>query len=352
VTPGLTFASPLWLLLLGALPAVWLLRRRQRVPAVVVPDAHAWHAPDAAASLLTAATAVYAGIALLVFALARPQVHEPLGDEQRAGYDLVIAIDLSTSMYAEDFQRGGVTTNRLQAIKPIVSAFINRRPNDRIGIVVFAGRAYTFAPLTFDHEWLRRQSARLSIGIVEDGTAVGDAIGVALSRLREGLKDADAQRRHGQFIVLLTDGSSNKGALDPRLAAQLAAEEGVPVYTIGAGAEGLVPTPVFDYAGNRTGTEMKESEIDSLVLRDIAETTGGLFFRATDPDAVREAFASIDQAQKIEFDASPPVVSRDLFQLPASAGLALLALAGWAAHFRRRSDAPRRHEATPGRITR
>jgi Ca-activated chloride channel family protein len=350
--PGLAFADPLWLLLLAALPAVWWLRRRRRVPAFVVPDAHAWHAPAPAASLLTAATAVYAGVALLVVALARPQLHEPLGDEQRAGYDLVLAIDLSTSMYAEDFQRGGVTTNRLQAIKPILSAFINQRPNDRIGIVVFAGRAYTFAPLTFDHEWLRRQTARLSIGIVEDGTAVGDAIGVALSRLREGRKDAEAQRRQGQFVVLLTDGSSNKGSLDPRLAAQLAAEEGVPVYTIGAGAEGLVPVPVFDYAGNRTGTEMKESEIDALVLRDIAETTGGLFFRATDPAAVREAFAAIDATQKIQFDAPPPVVSRDLFQWPASAGLALLALAGAARFSRRRTAAPRTHEDSPGRITR
>jgi len=331
---GASFHDPLWLLLLALLPAAWLLRRRRRVHAVVVPDAHAWHAPRATARLAAPVVLAYLGLALLVVALARPQVHRPLGDDARAGYDLVLAIDLSTSMYAEDFQRGGVTTNRLQAIKPIIAAFIGQRPNDRIGIVVFAGRAYTFAPLTFDHEWLRRQSARLSIGIVEDGTAVGDAIGVALSRLREGRQDGGDARREGQFVVLLTDGSSNKGSLDPRMAAQLAAEEGVPIYTIGAGAEGLVPTPVFDWAGKRIGTEMKASEIDSLVLRDIAETTGGLFFSATDPNAVREAFARIDAAQKIDFDAPPPVVSHDLFQLPAGAGSALLALAALLTHFR------------------
>ena len=322
------FLHPLWLLLLLVLPIVWLAGRRRKVEAVVVPDAHVWYTPRAARTLASPAAAAHLGLALLIVALARPQIHQPLGDDSRVGYDIIIAIDLSTSMYAEDFQSGGVTTNRLQAIKPVVTAFINQRPNDRIGIVVFAGRAYTFAPLTFDHAWLRRQSARLAIGLVEDGTAVGDAIGVALSRLRQGRSDDPAARREGQFIVLLTDGSSNRGSLDPRMAAQLAAEEGVIIHTIGAGAEGLVPTPVFDFAGNRIGTELKQSDVDSFALRDIADTTGGLFFRATDPQAVRQAFASIDQSQRIDFDAPPPVISRELFQPPAFLGLLLLC---WAA---------------------
>lgn len=327
-----TFHDPLWLLLLLTLPAIAWLRRRRSVPALVVPGAHEWHSPKATSAALWPIACAYLGIVLLVVALAWPQVLVPLEDHQRRGYDFMIAIDLSTSMYAEDFQRGAATVNRLQAVKPIISAFINERPDDRIGIVVFGGRAYTFAPLTFDHEWLRKQSARLSIGLIEDGTAIGDAIGVSLRRLREGR--SEDQPREGSFVVLLTDGSSNKGSLDPRQAARLAADEGVAIYTIGAGAEGLVPAPIFDYAGKRIGTEMRESEIDSLLLRDVAESTGGLFFRATDANAVRDAFARIDEAQKIEFAASPPLVSRELFHLFAFIGVVLLVLASYETHFR------------------
>jgi Ca-activated chloride channel homolog len=330
---GATFHDPLWLLLLLLLPVVAWLRRRRSVPALVVPGAQEWHSPGAMPAALWPIVCVYVGIALLIVALARPQMLVPLEDHKRRGYDLIIAIDLSTSMYAEDFQRGATTTNRLQAVKPIIAAFINERPNDRIGIVVFGGRAYTFAPLTFDHAWLRKQSARLSIGLIEDGTAIGDAIGVSLRRLREGRKD-EQQMRQGSFIVLLTDGSSNKGSLDPRQAARLAAEDGVAIYTIGAGAEGLVPVPIFDYAGNRTGTQLRESEIDSLLLRDVADATGGLFFRATDANAVRDAFARIDEAQKIEFAASPPLVSRELFHVFALIAVGLLGLAAREAHFR------------------
>jgi Ca-activated chloride channel homolog len=328
------FSDPLWLVLLVLLPVVAFMRRRRSVPALVVPGADEWHSPGVTPSAIWPIACAYVGLALLILALARPHVLVPLEDHKRRGYDFIIAIDLSTSMYAEDFQRGGTTTNRLQAIKPIVSAFINERPNDRIGIVVFGGRAYTFAPLTFDNEWLRKQTARLSIGLIEDGTAIGDAIGVSLRRLREGWKDAETQVREGSFIVLLTDGSSNKGSLDPRQAARLAAEDGVAIYTIGAGAEGLVPVPTFDYAGNRTGTEMRESEIDSLLLRDVADATGGLFFRATDQNAIKDAFNKIDAAETIEFSAAPPLVSRELFWLFALAGVALLGLASYGAHFR------------------
>lgn len=327
-----TFHDPLWLLLLLLLPVVVWLRRRRSVPALVVPEAHEWHFPGATPSALWPVLCAYAGLALMIVGLARPQVLVPLEDHKRRGYDFIIAIDLSTSMYAEDFQRGATTTNRLQAVKPIIAAFINERPDDRIGIVVFGGRAYTFAPLTFDHEWLRKQSARLSIGLIEDGTAIGDAIGVSLRRLREGWKDERAPDRQGSFIVLLTDGSSNKGSLDPRQAAKLAAQDSVAIYTIGAGAEGLVPVPTFDFAGKRTGTEMRESEIDSLLLRDVAEATGGLFFRATDTNAIRDAFARIDEAEKIDFSAAPPLVSRELFYFFALIGVGLLGLASYAAH--------------------
>lgn len=321
-----TLHDPLWLWLLALLPLAMLLRRRRGVTVRVIPGAAQWQASAAANSPPWPVACAYLGLTLLILAMARPQWLEPLEDHKRRGYDLIIAIDLSTSMYAEDFQRGAVTTNRLQAIKPIISAFINERPDDRIGIVTFGGRAYTFAPLTFDHAWLRKQTARLSIGLIEDGTAIGDAIGVSLGRLEQGRK-RDAEAREGAFIVLLTDGASNKGALDPRQAARLAALDSVVVYTIGAGAEGEVPMPVLDYAGNRIGTEMRASEIDTLALRDIAETTGGLFFRATDEDTVAEAFEHIDAANKIDFDAPPPLVSHELFPYLLLPGAMLLGLA-------------------------
>jgi Ca-activated chloride channel family protein len=316
------FHDPLWLLLMLALPIAAWLRYRRGVPALVVPGANEWQVACA-----------YLGLVCLMVALARPQVLVPQEDNKKRGYDFMIAIDLSTSMYAEDFQRGTKTTNRLQAIKPVIAAFINERPNDRIGIVVFGGRAYTFAPLTFDHDWLRKQTARLSIGLIEDGTAIGDAIGVCLHRLQEGAKDK-SQPREGGFIILLTDGASNKGSLDPRQAASLALQDGVPIYTIGAGAEGNIPMPVFDSAGRRVGTQLQPSEVDTLMLQDIATRTGGLFFRATNTNAVRDAFAQIDGAEKIEFGAPPPMIARELFPELALLGIALLALASYGAHFR------------------
>jgi Ca-activated chloride channel family protein len=327
------FRDPLWLLLLILLPLVAWLRHRRGVPALVVPGADEWHAPGPTVATWWPIASAYVGLTLLIAALARPQVLVPEEDNKKRGYDFMIAIDLSTSMYAEDFQRGSRPTNRLQAIKPVIAAFINERPNDRIGIVVFGGRAYTFAPLTFDHDWLRKQTARLSIGLIEDGTAIGDAIGVALNRLRQGARDK-SQPREGGFIVLLTDGASNKGSLDPRQAANLALQDGVPIYTIGAGAEGNIPMPVFDSSGRRVGTEMQPSEVDTLMLQDVSARTGGLFFRATNTNAVRDAFAQIDGAQKMEFGAPPPMIARDLFPVLLVLGISLLALASYGAHFR------------------
>ena len=315
--------DPYWLFLLFLIPVALILRRRRGTAVWVVPEAEQWRGSARSDAPPWTVALVYCALFLLIIGMARPQWVEPQPDYRKQGYDLIIAIDLSTSMYAEDFQQGGQTVNRLQAIKPIIAAFINERPDDRIGIVTFAGRAYTFAPLTFDHDWLRKQAARLSIGLIEDGTAIGDAIGVSLKRLRQGRKTEGA----GGIVVLLTDGASNKGALDPRQAASLAADENVAVYTIGAGAEGKVPMPIYDYAGNRVGTEMRSSEIDTLLLRDIAEGTGGLFFRAIDEGAVQQAFELISQDAKVEFDAPPPLISHERFYLPVIAGLILLAVA-------------------------
>lgn len=323
--PTWMLLSPEWLVALTALVAVAVLRHWRRMPVWIVPHAMEWRRSALPSVAPWATVAAYVGSALLILALARPVWIEEKPPERKPGYDLVLAIDLSTSMYAEDFQDGGQTRNRLQAVKPIIEAFINRRPDDRIGVVVFAGRAYTFAPLTFDHDWLRRQTARLAIGAIEDGTAIGDALGVSLARLRQGARHEGAERL-GAFIILLTDGASNRGALDPRSAAGLAAEQGVAVYGIGAGAEGLVPMPVFDFQGKRTGTELRRSEIDDLLLRDIAEKTNGLYFRATDARAIERSFAEIDRTTRREFAVPPLKITHELFPWVLAAGT--LGLAG------------------------
>lgn len=324
-----TLADPLWLLAWGALVVVALLRYWRRVPVFVVPHALEWRRSALTGRPVWPLWGAYGGLALMILALARPQIVELREREKRPGYDIILAIDLSTSMYAEDFNRNGVVMNRLLAIKPVIEAFINERPHDRIGVVAFAGKAHTFAPLTFDHAWLRKQTSRLAIGLIEDGTAIGDAIGVSMARLRQGRRTAGDEPRVGAFIVVLTDGASNRGSLDPRMAAELARDEGVVIFTIGAGAEGKVPMPVYDYAGNRVGTEMRTSEVDNLVLRDIADATGGYFFRATDTTAVNEAFVGIDQATKIDFVPPPTQITHELFPWLAAGSALCLGAAVW-----------------------
>jgi len=332
----LTLQDPFWLLALLALPLVVWLRGRRRVPVLLVPFAAEWYRPSLAAPGRWPAALVLTGLALLVVALARPQRVEDRREVRSEGYDIVLAIDLSTSMRAEDFEKDGERINRLQAIKPVIQAFIERRPTDRIGIVLFSGRAYTMAPLTFDHDWLARQLARVRIGMIEDGTAIGDGLGVALTRLEQARKDA-AGRRIGAFVVLMTDGANNRGALQPLQAAEIAKSRGVPIYTVGSGKEGYVPVPIYDDQGRKVTYRRMLSDLDEGTLREIANQTGGKFFRAADTGTIESAFRAIDRAQKIEFQAKSYLVTTELFAWAAWPGLGLLALGAAAARplFRR-----------------
>jgi Mg-chelatase subunit ChlD len=243
--------DPLWLLALGALPlAVWL-RGRARVPVLLVPFAAAWHRSSIAASQWTAGCAV-AGLVLVIGALARPQRIEDKREVRSQGYDIMLAVDLSGSMLSEDYEKDGERINRLQAIKPVIQAFIEQRTSDRIGVVLFSSKAYTLAPLTTDHAWLSKQLERVKIGLIEDGTAIGDALGVALTRLDQS-GDSNGKRK-GAFIVLLTDGANNMGAITPMQSAQLAKARGIPIYTIGAGKDGSCPTPSLTTTARRSAT--------------------------------------------------------------------------------------------------
>ena len=322
--------DPLWLLALLALPLVLWLRGRRSVPVLLVPFAAAWHRPSLAAPSRWPVALAFLGLVLLVGALARPQKVEDKREIRSEGYDIMLAIDLSSSMRAEDFVKDGEPINRLQAIKPVIQAFIDRRASDRIGIVLFSGRAYTMAPLTFDHGWLSRQLTRVRIGMIEDGTAIGDGLGVALTRLEQAKRDSGGKRT-GAFVVLMTDGANNRGALQPHQAAELAKSRGIPVYTIGSGREGYVPVPVYDDRNRRVGTRNMLSDLDEGQLRQIAEATGGKFFRVADTDTIESAFKAIDRAQKIEFQAKSYLITTELFWWLAAPGLLLLAIGAFAA---------------------
>jgi Ca-activated chloride channel family protein len=269
-----------------------------------------------------------AGLVLVIGALARPQRVEDKREVRSQGYDIVLAIDLSGSMLSEDYERDGEKLNRLQAIKPVIQAFIDRRPSDRIGVVLFSAKAYTLAPLTTDHAWLAKQIERVKIGLIQDGTAIGDALGVAITRLDQPGRELDG-RRMGAFIVLLTDGGNNMGSISPDQAAQLAKARGIPIYTIGAGRDGMVPFPIFDDAGKKIAYRMIASDLDEDSLRSIAQVTGGKFFRAADTGTIESAFASIDASQKIEFQAKSYLLTTELFTWLAVPGLALFGAGAW-----------------------
>jgi Ca-activated chloride channel family protein len=327
-------ADPAWLLLLLAIPLVIWLRGRRGVPVLLVPYAAAWHRPSLGAVSRWPTLLGLAGLTLLTGALARPQRIDDKHEARSRGYDIMMAIDLSGSMLSEDYEKNGQRLNRLQAIKPVIQAFIERRPADRIGIVLFSGRAYTLSPLTTDHAWLSQQLERVHIGLIEDGTAIGDAIGVAVTRLDQAAREVNG-RRQGAFIVLLTDGVNNRGTLSPLQAAAIAQARGIPVYTIGAGKDGLVPYPIFDDNGNKIRERYIPSDLDEDALREISRVTGGHFYRAAETGTIESAFAAIDHSQKIDFQAKSTLITTELFGWLAAPGAALLLAAGLVSQLKR-----------------
>ena len=235
-------------------------------------------------------------VILLVIALARPQKGKAETKITTEGIDIVLAVDVSGSMMAEDFQMKGEHRNRLYVVKEVVRDFIKGRQNDRIGIVTFAGRPYTLCPLTLDYGWLIHQLDRAEIGMIEDGTAVGSAISTSTNRLRSSTAKS-------KIIILLTDGRNNAGRVDPVTAADAARALNIKIYTIGAGTKGLAPFPARDFFGNKVYRQVK-IEIDDESLRKIAQKTEGMYFRATDTDSLREIYKEIDKMEKTKIEAT------------------------------------------------
>ena len=240
-------------------------------------------------------------IALLVLALARPQSGEKGEEILTEGVDIILALDVSSSMKAEDFK----PKNRLHVAKQVVADFIRGRKNDRLGMVVFAAKSFTQCPLTLDYGILLNFLDQIDIGIIEDGTAIGMALTTCVNRLR----DSDAESK---VVILLTDGINNRGEIDPVTAAKTAKAMGVKVYTVGAGKRGSALYPVDDPIFGRRYVRMPV-EIDEEILREIARITGAKYYRATDGEALAKIYKEIGEMEKTEIKTKEYIRYTELF---------------------------------------
>jgi len=251
--------------------------------------------------------------ALVVLAMARPQYQNTTVERNAEGIDIVFTLDISTSMKAEDLK-----PNRLEAAKDVAENFISKRVSDRIGLVLFARKSFTMVPPTLDYELLKRLLEDVQMGTVEDGTAIGMGIATAVNRLKES-------EAKSKIIILLTDGQNNSGEIDPVTAADLAVSYGIKIYTIGAGTRGTAPYPVQDpIFGNRY--QNVKVNIDEEMLTQIAEMTGGEYFRATDTERLKEIYAQIDELEKTKIEEIIYTDYKDLYPRFLLPGILLLVL--------------------------
>jgi Ca-activated chloride channel homolog len=290
-TPGILFSSTKLVMAVGK-------RRRSRAGAIL-------------ASLL------YGAMACLIVALARPQLGRTLERVQASGVDIMLVLDVSGSMMAEDYTIGSSRANRIDAVKRVTQQFIEARPNDRIGIIAFAGRPYLVSPLTLDHEWLIRNLDRVQLGLVEDGTAIGSALASAVARL----KDRDSKTK---LIVLLTDGANNAGKVLPLTAAEAGKALGIRIYTVGAGSDGPVPVPVGKDMFGKTVYRKMVFDFDEKLLDQIAKIGDGKYFRAADTDSMDKTFREIDRMEKTKVEVEKSADYRDLFPFLLALGVILL----------------------------
>ncbi len=242
-------------------------------------------------------------IMLLITAMAQPEMDESQSKQETLGIDIVITLDVSPSMLAKDF-----SPNRIEAAKNIAGDFIAQRPNDRIGLVVFSGEAFTQCPITTDHLVLADFLSKIKAGNMQSGTAIGSGLGTAVNRLKES-------EAISKVIILLTDGVNNTGSTDPRTAADLAATFGIRVHTIGVGTRGLALSPVAVYPNGQYAYKRVPVEIDEDLLKDIAAKTGGEYFRAVNNESLKNIYSTIDHMEKSRIELSV-LPKKKLFFLP------------------------------------
>ena len=309
------FEDPQILILILAIPAllyVYIGRRRHRSGAIRYSDVESLRQADVRHTgrnrHVLFVLRVFA-LAALVVAFARPQTGITSETVSAEGIDIILAMDVSSSMLAEDLE-----PNRLEAVKAVAVEFVEGRRDDRIGLVVFAADAFTQAPLTLDYSVVTDLLGQMEVGMIEDGTAVGMGLATAVKRLQAS--DAESQ-----VVILLTDGRNNTGEIGPVTAGQMAQALGVRVYTIGAGGQGLARIPV----GGRRYANV-EVDIDEASLQEVAETTGGRYFRATDRQGLSQVYEEIDALETTEIEVENFTSYGELFHYPLAAGLLLLLL--------------------------
>jgi Ca-activated chloride channel homolog len=308
------FASPWVLLLLLLLPAWWLWRRRRRPSAIVFSRVGVLVSAPRSGRWIARALFILRNLVLgaAIIAAARPRSAGRNEEIRSEGINIVIAFDISTSMLAQDFP----PQNRLEAARDRVAQFVTMRKSDRIGLVAFAGEALTQVPLTTDYAVVRAAVDNLQPGQLDDGTAIGTAIATAANRLR----DAPGNSR---VLLLLTDGVNNRGSIDPRTAAAAAGAFGIKIYTIGVGSRGMAPTPIGRGAfGLRY--EMRPVEIDEELLTEVAQSTGGRYYRATDAASLARITEEIDRLERVPITTRTYTRYTELFHWLI--GLSLLAL--------------------------
>ncbi len=315
---GITFAEPLFLYLLIAIPAMiafYVFKQQKTSASLRMPGLQPF-----AGSVITfrhylrhvlfAFRAI--AVTLLIIVLARPQTTDKFQDMSTEGIDIVLTLDISGSMLARDFR-----PDRLEASKNVATEFISGRPYDRIGLVVFSGESFTQCPLTTDHAVLINLLREIQSGMIEDGTAIGNGLATAVNRI----KDSEAKSK---VIILLTDGVNNRGEIAPATAAGIAKTYGIRVYTIGVGTQGVAPYPVQTPYGMQY--QDMQVEIDEAILRDIAQTTGGKYFRATDNNKLVQVYNEIDKLEKSKIDVRQLSRKYEKYLFPALAAFCLLVI--------------------------
>ena len=303
IIPVLLLAHYLWMELSG--------RRPHLRVSTVVPWKKAGMSPMTVLRHVPFALTL-AAISFIIIAIARPRSSDIVEKRDTEGIDIVMAMDVSTSMLARDFK-----PDRLSAAKDIAIEFISARPSDRMGIVVFAGESYTQCPLTTDRATLINMMKEVQTDLIEDGTAIGNGLATAVARM----KDSDAKSR---VIILLTDGVNNRGEIAPATAAEIARTYGIRVYTIGVGANGTAPYPVMTPWG--MDVQQMQVEIDEDLLRDIADKTGGRYFRATDNSKLMEIYEEINRMETVKTTVDSFPVYSELFPRWGLAALVCLLL--------------------------
>jgi Ca-activated chloride channel family protein len=253
-------------------------------------------------------------LSTLIVGLARPQSKHSWQDVRTEGIDIVLAIDISASMLAKDFK-----PDRLEASKVVATKFIENRPDDRIGLVIFSGESFTQCPLTTDHTVLKNLFGSVKTGMVQDGTAIGMGLATAVSRL----KDSKAKSK---VVILLTDGVNNSGSIAPELAADLARPFGIRIYTIGVGTKGMAYSPVGIYPNGQYAYDYVKVDIDEPVLKKISNATGGKYFRATNNAKLKAIYAEIDKMEKTIIEEKQYSRKAELFHPLALAAFVLLML--------------------------